>query len=55
MENKVINPEEAWAMLKDRKAQLITSTQNRIKEIRQQVGDLNREEDVLLELLKKNS
>ena len=55
MENTVINPEEAWQMLKERKSQLMASTQQRIKEIRQQVGDLNREEDVLLELLKKNS
>ena len=55
MENKAINPEEAWQMFKERKAQLMASTQNRIKEIRHRVGELNREEEVLLELLKKNS
>ena len=55
MENKVINPEEAWQIFKERKSQLITSTQNRIKEIHHRIGELNREEDVLLELLKKNS
>ncbi len=55
MENTPINPQECWVELNKRKSELMAFTQQRIKEIRQKVGDLNREEDVLLELLKKNS
>tara|TARA_R110002020_G_scaffold99711_8_gene236430 strand:+ start:316 stop:537 length:222 start_codon:yes stop_codon:yes gene_type:complete len=55
LENTPINPQDAWVELNKRKSELMAFTQQRIKEIRQKVGDLNREEDVLLELLKKNS